>query len=213
MREKFQEEIDNLMNQVRNMGVQLEETLDRCIDNVIDKNVDIANSIIAKDDDFDNADRKIEQLCLNLLIRQTPVAKDLREIASCLKLVGDLERIADHCSDFSMYTIRLAEKPQIELPPCFFAMLRTMRSMVYDSITAISEMDAALAQSVIDEDDIVDDCFVEIRNQLTIMMQAEPSVVPQCVDYLMISKYAERVADHATNIAEWVLYIIRNELK
>ena len=213
MRGRFQEEIEHLMDQVRNMGVQLEETLDACIDNVADKDVYIANNIIAKDDEFDNAERNIEYLCLNLLIRQTPVAKDLREIASCLKLVGDLERIADHCSDFSLYTIRLSEKPDIELPDCFFSMLRAMRSMVYDSITAISEMDAGLAQNVINKDDIVDEYFVEIRNRLTIMMQEKPSVVPQCVDYLMISKYAERVADHATNIAEWVIYIIRNELK
>lgn len=213
MRGKFQEELDNLLYQVRKMGIELEETLDTCIDNVTDKNVDIANSIIAKDDDFDNSERKIEQLCLNLLIRQTPVAKDLREIASCLKLVGDLERIADHCSDFSLYTIRLAEKPEIVLPKCFFTMLREMRCMVYDSITAISEMDATLAQKVIAQDDVVDEYFLEIRNQLTIMMQYKPDTVPQCVDYLMISKYAERVADHATNIAEWVLYIEKNELK
>lgn len=213
MRGKFQAEIENMMNQVRNMGVKLEETMDRCIDNVVAKNVDVANSIIAKDDEFDNAERNIEQLCLNLLVRQTPVAKDLREIASCLKLVGDLERIADHCSDFSLYTIRLAGKPEVELPPCFFTMLQEMRSMVYDSITAISEMDAVLAQKVIAQDDIVDEYFLEIRNRLTILMQEEPSVVFQCVDYLMISKYAERVADHATNIAEWVLYIEKNELK
>lgn len=213
MRGKFQAEIENMMNQVRNMGVKLEETMDRCIDNVVAKNVDVANSIIAKDDEFDNAERNIEQLCLNLLVRQTPVAKDLREIASCLKLVGDLERIADHCSDFSLYTIRLAGKPEVELSPCFFTMLQEMRSMVYDSITAISEMDAVLAQKVIAQDDIVDEYFLEIRNKLTILMQEEPSVVFQCVDYLMISKYAERVADHATNIAEWVLYIEKNELK
>lgn len=213
MRGKFQAEIENMMNQVRNMGVKLEETMDRCIDNIAAKNVDVATSIIAKDDEFDNAERNIEQLCLNLLVRQTPVAKDLREIASCLKLVSDLERIADHCSDFSMYTIRLAGKPEVELPPCFFNMLQEMRSMVYDSITAISEMDVALAQKVIAQDDIVDEDFLEIRNKLTILMQKDPSVVFQCVDYLMISKYAERVADHATNIAEWVLYIEKNELK
>lgn len=213
MRGKFQAEIENMMNQVRNMGVKLEETMDRCIDNVVTKNVDVANSIIAKDDEFDNAERNIEQLCLNLLVRQTPVAKDLREIASCLKLVGDLERIADHCSDFSMYTMRLAGKSEVEIPPCFFTMLQEMRSMVYDSITAISEMDVALAQKVIAQDDVVDDYFLEIRNRLTILMQEDPSVVSQCVDYLMISKYAERVADHATNIAEWVLYIEKNELK
>lgn len=87
-----------------------------------------------------------------------------------------------------------------------------VRTFLY-SITAISEMDAILAQKVIAQDDVVDEYFLEIRNKLTILMQEDPRVVFQCVDYLMISKYAERVADHATNIAEWVLYIEKNELK
>lgn len=213
MRLKFQEELEVMLNMVRVMGVELEETLDSCIDNIKKQDIELANSIIARDDYFDNEERTIEQLCLNLLLRQTPVAKDLREIASCLKLVGDLERIADHCSDFSTYTLRLSEKKDIELPPCFFLMLQAMRGMVYDSITAISEMDATLARKVIVQDDVVDSYFSEIRNKLTIMMQEKPNEVPQCVDYLMISKYAERVADHATNIAEWVLYIEKNELK
>lgn len=213
MRLKFQEELEVMLDMVRLMGVELEETLDNCIDNIKTKDVELANKIIDRDDYFDNEERTITQLCLNLLLRQTPVAKDLREIASCLKLVGDLERIADHCSDFSIYTIKLSEKTNVEPPRCLFPMLQVMRGMVYDSITAISEMDAVLARKVIAQDDIVDSYFIEISNNLTTMMQENPNEIPQYVDCLMITKYAERVADHATNIAEWVLYIVKNELK
>ena len=146
------------------------------------------------------------------MLTQTPVASDWREIASCLKLVGDMERIADHCSDISQYTLRLAEKEAVPLPPNFMKMLQVMRKMVYDSITAISENDAELATQVIACDDEVDDYFTQMRQDLTALMQQYPQLVPQYVDYLMISKYVERIADHSTNIAQWVLFVVKNQL-
>ena len=141
------------------------------------------------------------------------VASDWREIASCLKLVGDMERIADHCSDISQYTLRLCEKDPIPMPDNFMPMLKVMRQMVYDSITAISENDVELAQKVMTTDDEVDTYFRQMRQDLTALMQQYPQLVPQYVDYLMIAKYVERIADHATNIAQWVLFVVRNELK
>ena len=92
-------------------------------------------------------------------------------------------------------------------------MLKVMRQMVYDSITAISENDVELAQKVMTTDDDVDSYFRQMRQDLTTLMQQYPQLVPQYVDYLMIAKYVERIADHATNIAQWVLFVVRNELK
>lgn len=212
-RTKFQEELQLLLNSVRVMGVNLEDTLDRVIDNLEKKDVEVAQEIINGDDKFDSDEVNIEKQCLELVLTQTPVATDWREIASCLKLVGDMERIADHCSDISQYTLKLAEKPAVELPENFMKMLKVMRQMVYDSITAISENDVELAQKVMATDDAVDNYFAEMRQQLTNVMMQQPQQVPQYVDYLMIAKYVERIADHATNIAQWVLFVVKNELK
>ena len=202
-----------LLSSVRVMGVNLEEALDKVIDNLENKDVSLAQAIIGGDDDFDNSEVDIERQCLELVLTQTPVATDWREIASCLKLVGDMERIADHCSDISQYTLRLAEKDPVPMPENFMAMLKVMRQMVYDSITAISENDVELAQKVMTTDDEVDTYFREMRQDLTSLMQQYPQLVPQYVDYLMIAKYVERIADHATNIAQWVLFVVNNELK
>ena len=202
-----------LLSSVRVMGVNLEEALDKVIDNLENKDVALAQAIIGGDDDFDNSEVDIERQCLELVLTQTPVATDWREIASCLKLVGDMERIADHCSDISQYTLRLAEKDPVPMPENFMAMLQVMRQKVYDSITAISENDVELAQKVMTTDDEVDTYFRQMRQELTSLMQQYPQLVPQYVDYLMIAKYVERIADHATNIAQWVLFVVNNELK
>ena len=213
VRNKFAEQMALLLSSVRVMGVNLEEALDKVIDNLENKDVALAQAIIGGDDDFDNSEVDIERQCLELVLTQTPVATDWREIASCLKLVGDMERIADHCSDISQYTLRLAEKDPVPMPENFMAMLKVMRQMVYDSITAISENDVELAQKVMTTDDEVDTYFRQMRQDLTSLMQQYPQLVPQYVDYLMIAKYVERIADHATNIAQWVLFVVKNELK
>ena len=213
VRNKFAEQMALLLSSVRVMGVNLEEALDKVIDNLENKDVALAQAIIGGDDDFDNSEVDIERQCLELVLTQTPVATDWREIASCLKLVGDMERIADQCSDISQYTLRLAEKDPVPMPENFMAMLKVMRQMVYDSITAISENDVELAQKVMTTDDEVDTYFREMRQDLTSLMQQYPQLVPQYVDYLMIAKYVERIADHATNIAQWVLFVVNNELK
>lgn len=212
-RNKFNEELQLLLNSVRVMGVNLEDTLDKVIANLEKKDTALAQEIIASDDSFDNSEVDIEKQCLELVLTQTPVATDWREIASCLKLVGDMERIADHCSDISQYTLKLAEKEPVPLPDNFMEMLKVMRQMVYDSITAISENDVELAQKVMATDDEVDNYFAAMRQHLTMVMQQKPHYVPQYVDYLMIAKYVERIADHATNIAQWVMFVVKNELK
>ncbi len=212
-RNKFNEQLQQLLNSVRVMGVNLEETLDKVIENLEAKDAAVAQQIIGDDDNFDNSEVDIEKQCLELVLTQTPVATDWREIASCLKLVGDMERIADHCSDISQYTLKLLAKEPVALPGNFMPMLQVMRKMVYDSISAISENDVELANKVIATDDEVDDYFAQMRQQLTVLMQQRPQYVPQYVDYLMIAKYVERIADHATNIAQWVLFVVKNELK
>lgn len=211
-RNKFNEDLANMMNSVRVMGVNVLDTLDQVIANLINKNAALAKKIIADDDLFDNEEVDIEKQCFDLVLTQAPVASDWREIASCLKLVGDLERIADHCSDISQYTLDLCGQGSVPMPENFEDMLKVMRQMVSDAITAISNNDVELAKKVIATDDVVDKYFHGMRQQLTELMQQQPQNVPQYVDYLMICKYVERIADHSTNIAEWVVYLVKNEL-
>lgn len=212
-RSRFDQELERLVNSVRIMGVNLGETIDKVLENLEKKNKEVAQQIIAGDDKFDDMEIDIEKQCFDLVLTQTPVASDWREIASCLKLVGDMERIADHCSAISQYTVNLVEKSPVPMPDNFAPMMQVMRQMVYDSISAVSENDVDLAKKVIATDDQVDDYFADARNQLTLLMQQRPQNVPQYVDYLMIAKYLERIADHSTNIAQWVMYIVHNELK
>lgn len=206
-------ELNSLVENVHTMGVDVLATLDKVIKNLENKDAALAQQIMANDDYFDNEELAIEKQCFKLLLLQAPVASDLREIASILKLVGDLERIADHCSDISQYTLNLTEMKSAPLPADFLEMMKLMRSMVSDSITAIHGNDAELAQKIIDTDNKVDTYFHSLRGNLTALMQDKPYFVPQYVNYLMIAKYVERIADHATNIAEWVIYIVKNELQ
>lgn len=206
-------ELNSLVENVHTMGVDVLATLDKVIKNLENKDAALAQQIMANDDYFDNEELAIEKQCFKLLLLQAPVASDLREIASILKLVGDLERIADHCSDISQYTLNLTEMKPATLPADFLEMMKLMRSMVSDSITAIHGNDAELAQKIIDTDNKVDTYFHSLRGNLTALMQDKPYFVPQYVNYLMIAKYVERIADHATNIAEWVIYIVKNELQ
>lgn len=206
-------ELNSLVENVHTMGVDVLATLDKVIKNMENKDAALAQQIMANDDYFDNEELAIEKQCFKLLLLQAPVASDLREIASILKLVGDLERIADHCSDISQYTLNLTEMKPAPLPADFLEMMKLMRSMVSDSITAIHGNDAELAQKIIDTDNKVDAYFHSLRGNLTALMQDKPYFVPQYVNYLMIAKYVERIADHATNIAEWVIYIVKNELQ
>ena len=169
VRNKFNQELTDMMNGVRVMGVNVLDTLDRVVENLVNQDESLAQKIIADDDLFDNEEVDIEKQCFNLVLTQAPVASDWREIASCLKLVGDLERIADHCSDISQYTLRMMEKKPVPMPGSFNDMLGVMRKMVSDSITAISENDVELAKQVIATDDVVDKYFLyKIGNILQI---------------------------------------------
>ncbi len=211
-RVNYVKDLNNLVGSVESMGEALLNTLDQVIANLEEKDVALAHQIIADDDIFDNQELEIEKQCFSLLLLQAPVASDLREISSILKLVGDMERIADHCSDISQYTLQLADYENVPMPNNFMPMMNIMRSMVKDSITAISSNDAELAKVIIATDNEVDAYFTQMRHDLTKLMQEKPYFVPQYVNYLMIAKYVERIADHATNIAEWVIYIVKNEL-
>lgn len=209
----FLEELENLNNDVIKMGTMLETSIALMIRAINNRSVSMAENVIMRDDQIDDMQLSIEQECILLIAKQQPIATDLREVASIMKLVTDIERIADHCSDISEYLIDLFKKPQMEEPRDLQRMIEAMKEMTTNIIISYVNRDIDLAQRVHDQDDMVDQYFDVIRSELTKIMQEEPMLIPQCVDYLMIIKYLERMADHSANIARWIQFIVTGKLE
>lgn len=213
VRINFTNELSSLVNDVCVVGAQLEETFDKVIQNLDDKNAVLAKAIRKADKRFNEREHNIMQKCLTLVLTQAPVATDWRKIASIMELVIDIERIADHCSDISKYTAYLSEFEPVEIPDYFNSMIDVTRSMLHDSGVCFSENNADLAKKIIDTDEVVDKYFSRFRKDLVELIKQNPIEAEQYMDYLLIAKYIERIADHTTNIAEWVIYIAKSELK
>lgn len=206
MRSKFDEQLSVLNQKLIQMGQEIEKNIQNAIDALVNGNVEKANMIKTSDDDIDKMQREIESICFGLLIQQQPVAKDLRIITAAMKMVTDMERIGDHAVDISEMTEFLAEHEMNDK----IAVLKNMASeatvMLIHSIDAFTEKSASVAKDVIDHDDVVDALFVNVKDELIKLISANPEEGESGLDILMIAKYLERIGDHATNIAEWVLY-------
>ncbi len=211
-RQVFIQELEELNNNVIKMGSILEHSINDVI--VALENIDgeLAKKIILRDDEIDLLEQQIERDCINIIAKQQPIATDLRQVTSIMKIVTDIERIADHCTDISEYILDLNKKPTIKPPKNLKDMVLSMKSMVVDTIDSFVKSDIEKAAKVIEADDIVDNYFRGICDDLIQMMEDSKSNIPQCVDYLMIIKYLERMADHATNIAEWIKFIVTGDL-
>lgn len=207
----FDKELDQLHLELIKMGSLVEESIDNTIVALKKQDVDMARKIFNDDDIIDDLERKIERICLTLIATQQPLAKDLRSISAALKIITDMERIADHSSDIAEITIRMAHekyiKPLIDIPK----MAELARIMVNKSIDAYIKQDMALAIEVCKSDDAVDDLFSKITLELINLMKNDSSTIEQGIDLMLITKYLERMADHATNIGEWVVFNITGE--
>ena len=157
------------------------------------------------DGSIDRKERDIEALCMRLLLRQQPVARDLRLISSALKMISDMERIGDQAADISQITVFMQGR---SLPiPHIEAMARRSAEMVTCAIDSFVRRDLEKARSVYRMDDAVDDLFIEIKQEIVRLLKNNEDG-ELCLDYLMIAKYLERIGDHAVNVAEWVDYAI-----
>ena len=208
MRNRFDKQLDQLNNELIEMGSLIEQAIAMAINALVNKDVEKAQQAIAFDDEIDRQEKEIESLCLKLLLQQQPVAKDLRLISSALKMITDMERIGDHASDISEITISMANSPHIKKFDHIQEMAKETTVMVVNSIDAFVKKDIELANKVIQQDDVVDDLFVAIKQELIHMIKENPEYAEQATDLLMVGKYFERIGDHATNIAEWVIFSI-----
>ncbi len=208
MRNKFDEQLLDLNDKLIQMGALIESAIANAVSALNEQEIETANKAIDFDTEIDQAEKEIESLCLKLLLQQQPVARDLRLISSALKMITDMERIGDQAADIAEITIQLAKSKKVKIPKYIRAMAQTTIQMVNDSIDAFVKKDLNLAYSVIKCDDTVDNLFDMVKDSLIKHLVDNVNDGEQAIDLIMIAKYFERIGDHATNIAEWVVFSI-----
>ncbi len=213
MRNRFDRQLEELNDELIEMGTMIEKAIETAAKALISQDSELAKTVIEGDEQVDRQERIIENLCLKLLLQQQPVAKDLRLISSALKMITDMERIGDQAADISELTIMLSEAKYIKKLEHIQQMAKETMIMLVESIDAFVNKDMLKAQSVIDADDKVDELFAEVKKELIKMIHEDINCGEQASDLLMIAKYFERIGDHTTNIAEWVIFSITGEHK
>ena len=208
MRSKFDEQLKLLNQEMMHMGTMIEDSIQKAIEALIDQNTELAKKIMDSDSEVDREQKKIENICFNLLMQQQPVARDLRVISAAMKMVTDMERIGDHAADISEITIMMADQPYVQNLDDVKKMATETVLMLIRSIEAYVEKDMKKAQEVIKHDDIVDDLFDKNKADIIELIRHDPENGEQAADMLMVAKYFERIGDHATNIAEWVIFAL-----
>ena len=211
MRNRFDEQLEQLNVELIKMGALCEESISCAVKALFDeKSSMMIEKVNANEQDIDHLERDIEALCMKLLLQQQPVAKDLRTVSSALKMISDMERIGDQSQDIAeiagfVHSTNLAGKVHIS------EMATEAVKMVTTGVDSFVKKDLALAQRTIDMDDNVDRLFLEVKNELVDLICEDTKDAEYFMDLLMVAKYLERIGDHATNIAEWVIFSITGE--
>ena len=190
------------------MGELCEEAIGKATTALKEGNMEQAEKVRIADEEIDQAETDIERLCLRLLLQQQPVARDLRQISAVLKMITDMERIGDQASDIAEIIIT-EDKSEAQDIPMIIKMSEAASKMVRDSVNAYVEKDLDLARKVMENDDVVDELFEEVKTTLINFIAENKGLQGvEAIDLIMVAKYLERIADHATNIAEWVEFSI-----
>ena len=208
MRSKFDEQLSQLNDMLIEMGAMIEKAIKRATQAIVNNDKKMAKKAISTDRDIDSLEKEIETLCLQLLLRQQPVARDLRLISAALKMITDMERIGDQAADISEIAKHLIGKKYIIDIETIPQMAEATAKMVTESIDAFVKRDLELAQKVIESDDVVDNLFDKVKEEVIELIGKDRANGEQAIDFIMIAKYFERIGDHATNIAEWVVFSI-----
>jgi len=205
MRIFYDNQLKELNQELTRMGGLCEQIIGFAAQALTDWNEDLAEKVKKTGAEIDEMERSIEAVCMRLLLRQQPVAGDLRFVSAALKMITDLERIGDQAEDIVEIIPNMGQTCK-NAHPKIQEMAKHAISMVVDSVDAYTRQDMELAKAVLEHDDIVDSDFVQIKKELIGAIAANPAQGEDTLDLLMIAKYFERIADHATNVAEWVMY-------
>ena len=207
MRNKFDQQLAQLNHEMIEMGALCEEVIALSSRALTEGNVALAAKVGPLDSEIDHKEREIENLCLKLLLQQQPVARDLRQISAALKMITDMERIGDQAEDIAEIVGFLGDR-RAENDGLLKKMAEAVIQMVTESVDAYVKCDIILAKKVLAADDTVDDYFAQVKQSLIGKIAENPDDGEYALDLLMIAKYFERIGDHATNIAEWVIYSV-----
>ena len=202
MRIRFDEQLEQLNEEMINMGNMIEASIGDAVKALMKQDEELAKKTMAGDEKIDRTERKIEDLCLRLLLQQQPVARDLRNISSALKMATDISELA----------VVLSKKTYVKKLDHIEEMAKETMVMLIQSLEAFVEKDLDKAQKVIAHDDVVDELFEKVKTELIALIRDHADEGEQAVDLLMVTKYFERIGDHATNIAEWVIFSITGQI-
>ncbi len=210
-RKSFHTELQELQADILHMATLVADAIERAVRSLKERDVPLAQEVVAQDDILDNLQIDIENRCLNLLALQQPMASDLRLIGTALKIVTDLERMGDHAVDIAGVTIRLGGqeliKPLVDIP----RMAEVAETMIQDAVRAYVDHDATLAAQLAQRDQEVDHLYSQVFRELLTYMMEDPRKINQGLYLILVASYLERIGDHATNLAEWIVYMVTGE--
>lgn len=212
-RETFHEQLEDLQKELLKMGTVVEEAIHRAVRSLSEKDSDLARQVIEQDDVIDNMELEIEKMCLALFGLQQPVAVDLRLIGTALKFVTDLERMGDHAVDIAKITLRLEGQPLIKPLVDIPRMAELAQIMMREALAAYVNRDAQQAYTMVARDDEVDALYGQVFRELLTYMIEDPRTIQQATYLIFVAMYLERIADHATNLGEWTIYMATGERK
>ena len=210
MRSRFDEELRMLNKELIEMGALCEDAIELVAKALETNDEDVYKVVRPISVEIDHKERDIESRCMKLLLQQQPVARDLRQISAALKMITDMERIGDQAEDIAEIIGYLkGENLNSSVP--VQEMAKAAIKIVTESVDAYVTRDVLLAEAILKEDDIIDEYFMESKRRLIKMIAENPAYGEYALDLLMITKYFERIGDHATNIAEWVIFSVTGE--
>lgn len=210
-RQSYNLELESLRNDILEMGNVVANSIERAVHSLAEQDTTLARKVMDGDDDIDKMQVEIEDKCMSLIARQQPLARDLRIVGTGLKITIDLERMGDHAFDIARITGHIAGqtliKPLVDIP----RMAQMAQAMLKNSLEAYTNLDIALAQSVCQADDEVDNLCRQVFRELLTYMMENPRNISQATELIFVTRYLERIADHTTNIAEGVIYLVTGQ--
>ncbi len=205
-RTNFQRELEQLSDSLREMADSVEENYEKLFAALEDKNKEEVMEIAGSEKVFGDMQRAIESQCLFLITKQQPIASDLRVVTANLKVVTDIERVGDHVVDMAELILRLNMTDLSAYSRHLEPMIREAKKMVHDAVEAFIGRNMEAAEEVIAEDDIVDELFNKVKEDLIVLLKNEGKDADECIDIIMLTKYLEKIGDHAVNIGEWEIF-------
>lgn len=211
LRSKFDHQMQVLNNELIEMGALVEAAIASAIKALKEQDTELAQKVVSADQAINQKERDIEAMCLRLLLQQQPAARNLRLISAALKMITDMERIGDQAADIAEISVFLADKPHVTELVHIPRMGEATAKMVTQAIDAFVEKNLNLALEVVAYDDVVDNLFSQIKQELIDLIRNDRQAAQQALDLMIITKYLERIGDHAVNVAEWVVFSITGQ--